>query len=70
MTDLIDRIIGSDGAEKINVHHFIGQYTLVSEAIRTPQEVVGEFNVRGGIKTAVNAEYRKGKTGKAGWRKT
>ena len=45
MADLIDRIIGVDGVEKIAVHHFIAQYRMVSEGIRTGAEVVAEFDL-------------------------
>ena len=47
MADLIDRIAGTNGAEKIGIHHFTSQYRLVTEGIRTGAEVVAEFNLVG-----------------------
>ena len=47
MADLVDRIAGINGADKISVHHFTSQYRLVAEGIRTPAEVVAEFNLVG-----------------------
>ena len=47
MADLIDRIAGTNGADKISIHHFTSQYRLIAEGIRTPAEVVAEFNLVG-----------------------
>ena len=55
MTDLIDRIAGTNGAVKINIHHFTSQYTLVAEGIRTGAEVVAEFSLVGQEITDANA---------------
>jgi len=55
MADLIDRVAGINGAEKIAIHHFTSHYRLIAESIITGADTVAEFNLVGQEITDANA---------------